>query len=279
MSQIKVEHVTELRYREPVAASYNEARMLPQTREGQFVTQASLDVSSASTQRNYVDFWGTLVTAFEVLTPHDELRLCATSVSVVQPADLHPAHFTWEMLATALETSVELTDYLQQTSATEPDAEMLGLAERLRGDDVDGTARAICQLVGETMNYVTGATGVNSLASEAWESRMGVCQDIAQICLSMLRVAGIPARYVSGYLHPQPDAALGTTVTGESHAWVEWYAGEWRGYDPTNQAEISDRHVYVGHGRDYGDVAPLRGVYAGGSKSESKVYVLLTRLR
>ena len=61
----------------------------------------------------------------------------------------------------------------------------------------------------------------------------------------------------------KPDAAIGETVAGESHAWVEWFCGDWRGFDPTNLIDIGDRHVTVGRGRDYKDVAPLRGVYAG----------------
>ena len=88
---------------------------------------------------------------------------------------------------------------------------------------------------------------------------------------------GIPARYVSGYLHPQPDAPVGATVLGESHAWVEWFCGTWRGYDPTNLIDIGDRHVTVGRGRDYADVAPLRGVYAGLYGSRLFVTVEITR--
>jgi transglutaminase-like putative cysteine protease len=67
------------------------------------------------------------------------------------------------------------------------------------------------------------------------------------------------------------------TVTGESHAWVEWFCGSWQGFDPTNLLDIGDRHVRVGHGRDYHDVAPLRGVYAGPSSSRLFVRVEITR--
>ena len=89
---------------------------------------------------------------------------------------------------------------------------------------------------------------------------------------------GIPARYVSGYLHPRPSAGIGETVSGESHAWVEWYCGgEWRGFDPTNRIDIGDRHVAVGRGRDYNDVPPLRGVYAGPYGSTLFVTVEITR--
>jgi transglutaminase-like putative cysteine protease len=82
---------------------------------------------------------------------------------------------------------------------------------------------------------------------------------------------------VSGYLHPSPEPVVGETVVGESHAWVEWFCGSWHGYDPTNRMEIGDRHVRVGHGRDYTDVAPLRGVYAGPTASELFVTVEITR--
>ena len=97
------------------------------------------------------------------------------------------------------------------------------------------------------------------------------------MALGALRSVGIPARYVSGYLHPKPQAAIGETVTGESHAWVEWFCGDWRGYDPTNLIDIGDRHVGVGRGRDYNDIAPLRGVYAGSGGSQLFVKVEITR--
>jgi len=124
---------------------------------------------------------------------------------------------------------------------------------------------------------MSGVTGVHTTAAEAWEHRKGVCQDITHLAIGALRSAGIPARYVSGYLHPVPDAAIGQTVTGESHAWVEWFCGSWHGFDPTNSIEIGDRHVTVGRGRDYNDVAPLRGVYAGPYGSKLFVRVEITR--
>ena len=122
-----------------------------------------------------------------------------------------------------------------------------------------------------------GVTNVKTTAAESWAARAGVCQDIAHVTVGALRAAGIPARYVSGYLHPKPSAELRETVTGESHAWVEFFCGTWHGYDPTNLIDIGERHVVVGQGRDYRDVPPLRGVYAGSSNSELFVTVEITR--
>lgn len=96
--------------------------------------------------------------------------------------------------------------------------------------------------------------------------------------LAMLRSLGIPARYVSGYLHPKPEAAIGETVEGESHAWVEVWTGAWWGVDPTNATTITDRHVAVGVGRDYADVSPIKGIYTGSAASDLDVTVQITRL-
>jgi transglutaminase-like putative cysteine protease len=73
------------------------------------------------------------------------------------------------------------------------------------------------------------------------------------------------------------DPKIGEKVVGESHAWVEWWAGSWFAFDPTNDVDVSDRHVVVGRGRDYDDVPPLRGVYAGPFNSELFVTVEITK--
>ncbi len=221
------------------------------------------------------------MTTFEVLTPHRELAVTATSVVDVRPLPSATGQgIGWDELARRILRSISLAECAAQSPATEPDEEMVQLAARIRteGGGIDETALAICTEVGGAMEYRKGVTGVNSTARDAWPTRSGVCQDIAHVALGVLRAAGIPARYVSGYLHPNPEAAVGESVDGESHAWVEWYSGQWHGYDPTNLVGIGESHVYVGHGREYADVAPLRGVYAGSGSSELFVSVELTRL-
>jgi len=280
VSRLRVVHKTGFRYDQPVTASYNEARMLPHSRDGQFVLQSSLEITPSATQHAYVDYWDTRVSTFEVLTPHQLLSVTATSVVDVRPQVLSGLGLDWDGLAARIPLSLSLVECLEQTPATEPDQEMIDLALRIEaeGEGLDQTALEICRAVGEAMEYRRGVTGVHSTARDAWPARSGVCQDIVHIALGVLRAAGIPARYVSGYLHPDPTASIGQPVIGESHAWVEWFSGEWRGYDPTNLVEIGGSHVYVGHGRDYADVAPLRGVYAGSSGSELFVEVEITRL-
>ncbi|MEV4774050.1 transglutaminase family protein [Microbacterium sp. LWH12-1.2] len=280
MSRLRIVHRTGFRYEQPATASYNEARMLPHSREGQFVLQAGLEISPTAAQHSYADYWDTRVSTFEVLVPHQMLSVTATSVVDVRPVPPSGLRLDWDEVAARIPLSLSLAECVAQTPATAPDADMLDLALRIEaeGGSLDETALEICRTVGEAMEYRSGVTGVNSTARDAWAARSGVCQDIAHVALGVLRAAGIPARYVSGYLHPDLSASIGQPVVGESHAWVEWYSGEWRGYDPTNLTEIGESHVYVGHGREYADVAPLRGVYAGPSASELFVSVELTRL-
>lgn len=280
MSRIRIVHRTGFAYAEPATASYNEARMLPHSDGHQFVMQAGLDIRPGANQHSYVDYWGTRVSTFEVLTPHQELSVTATSLVEVHAAPAPRPELDWEGLARAAASTVTLVESTGWSRQTEPPEEVRALAAEIvaEGGGVGETALEICRAVGSAVEYMPGVTGVHSTASEAWAERKGVCQDIAHVALGALRSAGIPARYVSGYLHPDPWASVGQTVVGESHAWVEWFSGEWRGYDPTNLVEVGERHVLVGRGRDYGDVPPLRGVYAGPGASELFVSVEITRV-
>jgi transglutaminase-like putative cysteine protease len=243
------------------------------------VLYSNIEILPISSSHTYLDYWGTRVSSFEIITPHRELSLTATSLVEVRPRD-HPEHrLTWETLADEIESATEYVEQLEQTPRTQPPAEVVEIAR-----DIVATAATpcdaalqICQAIGDRIEYMSGVTGVHTTAAEAWEQKRGVCQDITHLALGALRSAGIPARYVSGYLHPKPDAQIGETIAGESHAWVEWFCGDWRGYDPTNLIDIGDRHVTVGRGRDYNDVAPLRGVYAGPFGSNLFVTVEITR--
>jgi transglutaminase-like putative cysteine protease len=271
--------MTGFHYGGDVTASYNEARMLPISSDGQLVLYSNLEILPISSQHTYVDYWGSRVSSFEILTPHKELALTANSLVEVRPRPHLDQKLTWDELATA---SAALTAYVEQTSQTRrtsPPDDVLAIAAEIAGRSSSpcDAALEICTAIGDAMEYMHGVTAVTSTAKEAWAVRKGVCQDITHIALGALRSVGIPARYVSGYLHPKPDAEIGETIAGESHAWVEWFCGEWRGFDPTNLIDIGDRHVTVGRGRDYNDVPPLRGVYAGPYGSELFVKVEITR--
>ena len=279
MSRLRVIHRTGFTYNLPAQASYNEARMLPAHSGDQFVLSTNLEISPPAIQHSYIDYWGTRVSTFEVLTPHTELSVTATSLVEVRPSDAPAPDATWRDLEALANTSVHFVEHLRPTRLTAPheEVERLARATREAGANPHETALVLARAVHDRIEYQRGVTGVHSTGAEAWTAGKGVCQDFAHVLIGALRSLGIPARYVSGYLHPKPTALIGETVTGESHAWVEWYAGEWFCYDPTNMLEIGERHVLVARGRDYPDVSPLRGVYAGPSASSIFVRVEITR--
>lgn len=283
MKRLRVVHTTGYRYDGDVSASYNEARMLPMSSDAQLVLHSSVDVRPVSSHHQYTDYWGTRVLAFDILDAHRELTITASSLVEVVEGTHSEADVGWDELRAAIPRSAGCVEQLGQTPLTEPPASLAELAATVAaavGPAVDSpcaAARAIVASVSSEMAYMSGVTGVRTTAAEAWEARSGVCQDIAHVAIGALRSVGIPARYVSGYLHPKTEPVVGETVTGESHAWVEWYGGSWHGYDPTNGVPIGDRHIRVGHGRDYTDVTPLRGVYAGSGSSDLFVQVSITR--
>jgi transglutaminase-like putative cysteine protease len=279
VKRLRIEHVTGFDYQGDVSASYNEARMLPGTTDSQFVLSSSLEISPSTAVNSYVDYFGTRVSSFDVLSGHEHLTITARSLVEVRPRPFEHLGLTWARLGVEAARTLETVEQLGQTPKTRPHDEVAEIASSIaaRHDDPGRAAHDICMAIGDAMEYVQGVTGVHSTAAEAWTARKGVCQDLAHVAVGALRSVGIPARYASGYLHPQPTAEIGAPVAGESHAWVEWFAGEWTGFDPTNNVEIGDRHVLVGRGRDYGDVPPLRGVYAGPSKSRLHVRVTITR--
>jgi transglutaminase-like putative cysteine protease len=126
--------------------------------------------------------------------------------------------------------------------------------------------------------YEPGSTYVSTCATEALATGAGVCQDFAHVAIALLRAAGIPTRYVSGYLHPSADAGLGEPVDGQSHAWIETWDGEWFGDDVTNGIPCGERHIIVARARDYADVTPLKGIIQSDSPTRLTVGVTLTRV-
>jgi transglutaminase-like putative cysteine protease len=276
--RLKVRHVTGYRYDTEVSRSYNEARLIPITGLEQTTLDARVQTRPDCRQQRYWDYWGTQVTAFDLHVPHTELEVTALSTvdtgGTEEPADVP----TWSLYA-GEPVRDRFVEMLTPTPRTTADEQMAELAQQtVAGLEPGDAARAISDLVRERVAYQAGTTGVATSATEAWAQGQGVCQDITHVALAMLRAAGLPARYVSGYLHPREDPQVGETVVGESHAWVEVWLGDWWGWDPTNAVPAAERHVIVARGRDYGDVTPLKGVYSGGGSQSLGVTVEVTRL-
>jgi transglutaminase-like putative cysteine protease len=281
--RIRIEHTTNVSYAGPVLTSFNEARMTPLTLPSQMTLESRVTAGPGVPVWTYSDYWGTYVSVFDLPEPHDDLVIRATSTVETEPFGGIPAggaRPSWTELRSHA-AGGRLLEFLLPTPLTTVTGEVAGAAlADISASSLspDAAAAAISDRVRHHVTYMPGATGVRSNAQEAWDTGQGVCQDMAQLTVSLMRAAGIPARYVSGYLHPDTDAKPGQTAVGQSHAWVEYWAGSWTPLDPTSGAPVGERHVVVARGRDYADVPPLKGIYHGPSGGDMRVTVEVTRL-
>lgn len=277
--RLQVVHTTRLSYDGEVAASFNEARMTPSNSRGQLLLRHELHVSPTARLSRYNDYWGSAVVAFDVHLPHSQLTVVSSSV-VDTISQWRPAPgVTWEAVS-AERIKDRYCEFLDPTAYVDDATgdDRATVVEQMRAAASPGEAiRLAIRTVREHQRYTPGATGVRTTAGQAWAEGNGVCQDFSHITLSLLRAVGIPARYVSGYLHEE-EAELGVTGHGESHAWIEAWDGGWVAHDPTNDRRVGRGHVVVAHGRDYRDVSPLTGIYAGPLSGDPEVLVEVTRL-
>ena len=293
--RLLIVHRTVLSYPDTVTTSYNEVRMQPSDEPGQAVLSARLEIDPFEGVLPFIDYFGTRVSAFDIHRPHRHLAVTATTtVETFPPTESWPGTvpggsvgfaptstpMNWDELAASNCDDI-FEEYLTATPLTALDDELGGIAAEIK-DASSGpseAARTVCDWVHKTLTYEAGATGVHTSAVEAYLARRGVCQDLSHLAIGMLRSMGVPTRYVSGYLHPGGDIEIGKAVTGESHAWIEWFDHTWSRFDPTNLKAPGQAHVVVGRGRDYGDVPPVKGVYAGPDATGNEVTVRVTRLR
>ncbi len=271
--RLRVSHETRFEYDAPARASYNELRLTPRTELRQTALETRVVTMPAAPQYSYVDYWGTHVVAFNVDRGHEMLAITGNSLVDTQRAE-EPDNCTWEDVADA---SLTMADYLWHNLYTAPGPELSEIAAALRADRPLETARRIMATVHNSLRYVRGVTSVHTSANDAYTDGAGVCQDFAHLALALTKAVGLPSRYVSGYFHPEPDATIGEEIRGESHAWLEVWTGTWWGYDPTNDCTVGERHVAVGRGRDYADVPPVKGIYAGNAENKMRVVVRMTR--
>lgn len=278
MWRMRVVHATGYAYKSPVTASFNEARLTPRSDTRQNVILNRIETAPATRQYRYVDYWGTAVTSFDLHAPHTELEVTASSVVETGVGDRPSQTVTWEDLRS--EAVIDRFDEVLTASIYTPCSKRIArVGQRIaKYHDPYEAVTAAANWVHTELDYVPGTTGVHSSGLDALREGKGVCQDFAHLSLILLRSMGIPTRYVSGYLHPKKDAAIGDTVEGQSHAWLQAWTGGWWHYDPTNGTDINEQYVSVGVGRDYADVSPLKGIYSGEGSTDLDVVVEITRL-
>ena len=263
-----------------MAQSYNEARLEPRSDRHQAVLASRVEVDPSTRVVRHVDYWGSVVHHFDIQVPHQSLTVVGRATVETGTELAQPGEATWDELRDPVITD-QFEELLVPTADGRPGttrsptvaAELAGDA-RHPGRRGRGGGRP-----GSTSGSTTarGAPACRPRRRRSSPPGPGVCQDFAHVNLALLRAMGIPSWYVSGYLHPDPKAEIDDVIVGESHAWVAAFTGTVWPLDPTSLNPVAERHVRVAAGRDYHDVAPFRGIYAGRADQELEVTVELVR--
>ncbi len=284
--RLDIRYATTFRYAQPVRESENELRACPTTDDRQTLISYRAHTTPSSRVLSTTDYWGSRVDAFGVRAPHTQLEIVAEAVVDTSSVPLLEAAPRMADLADE-EFRDSHVEYLYRTGHTAWGEGVAVEAKRRAGESDDAVidvVLALYQSLGTLLTYKAGTTYVGVEVEQVLAQREGVCQDYAHLAIALCRSIGIPARYVSGYLFTEDDATGHDTeadlVNVETHAWMEVAipgAGWWP-LDPTNQSELGERHVKIGHGRDYADVPPLKGVFSGPAEHELEVGVQMRRM-
>lgn len=276
----RIVHTTRFEYTGTALNSQNDMRVKPWDRSGQRCIEFDLTADAPASILPYRDFFGNEAHSVCVGGPHSQLTILAKSV-VEKYAMMEPpynkisfARFL-EDDQQRIKSHYEFLNASQYVPFTERLRKFFWMAHPREDEDVAEYVMRVVAYVRDQFEYETSKTNVHSSLEDILKSGGGVCQDFAHLTIGILRLAGVPCRYVSGYLAPDPKDPSNVTEQA-SHAWLEaWLPGiGWTGYDPTNRCRADDRHIGMAIGRDYNDVPPLRGVYtSGGAHSTMRVEV------
>ena len=290
-ARYRVIHETRYQYTAPVSSARQVAHLTPRVTEWQAVHEHRLTISPAPTeQAEGEDFFGNRVTRFTHDGGFDEQVVHAESLVEVRshtPAADAPSP-GWRSVREICTGGTpalrfELAQFCTASAMAPvlPEAAEYAKAALREGGPWLTNLLALTHTIHAEFAFDPAATTLATPVVEVIEKKRGVCQDFAHLMISCLRSAGLPARYVSGYILTHPPAGQPRLIGADaSHAWVSAYCPEfgWVDFDPTNGKLADTEFITLGWGRDYSDVTPLRGVIMGSGAQELEVRVTVLPL-
>ena len=288
----RVTHITKYQYSKNVSRCYNVAHLLPRTTPQQTCSISELKISPLPSNTNeWIDIFGNRQACFSIEKPHEELVVTAISeVEVIKADSLLGSAFpsTWEQAVDYIKTSadpdtIETRMYVLESAFIEfsDDIKEYSLKSFTAERPLLEAVEDLMHRIYKDFKYDPHFSSIATPLEEVLEHRKGVCQDFAHLAIACLRMQGLAARYISGYLETIPPKGKKRLVGADaSHAWFSVYVPHlgWIDFDPTNAKIPDEQHITAAWGRDYADVAPLKGViFGGGDKNKLEVSVDVER--
>ncbi len=268
--RLTVRHSTLYSFDQPMRFVTQSHRLTPATHGGQRVIDWAVTAEGATFGAAFTDGAGDAVTTMTIAGPVRRVEVVVEgTVETADTAGILKGHreVIWPQV------------YLQPTAAVHPTRPLRELSEAaVLGIDREEElkrAHALSAAVSEAIVYEIGSTEANHTAAEALELGKGVCQDMTHVLISAAQLAGLPARYVTGYLLTGEEADSGEAA----HAWAEIFTASlgWIGFDPANACCPDERYIRLGCGRDATEAAPIRGVSRGGGGEALDVSVVVAQ--
>ncbi len=289
MTVYRTIHRTTYTYGVPMADGFTVAHLLPRSTPAQRVISAEVVVTPAPDEfEETLDAFGNRVVHFAVHEPHATLDVVAESeVEITPPSDLPAGPACGVVIDAVARARGALALDVGPFAAPSVMAPAVPALDSITGGihldrPIVDAVRELCTTIYEQFTFDPGFTDIATPIADVLAARRGVCQDFAHVAVAALRSKGLAARYVSGYIETSPPPGQPKLVGADaSHAWCSVWVPQigWLDLDPTNDQLPPRRHVTVGWGRDYRDVAPVRGVVIGPSTEQTlDVSVDVTRI-
>lgn len=261
-----IKHITRYHYPAAVTDSANQIILKPQDSPYQEIKSQVITIKPQAPVDYFADYLGNTVGVFTIVEPHDTLEIISHLEVETKPIPLpEPTVMPLEEWKTLKElgSAYEFMDFCKP-EIYESKAEIEGIVKGFCTAEISvyETVTNLSAYIYNNFTYKQGVTNVETGIDEIWALKAGVCQDFAHLLSEMLRLLGVPSRYISGYICPVNHELRGE---GATHAWVEAYIPGygWFGIDPTNNCSVSDRHVKIAFGRNFNDCTPVKGTYKG----------------
>jgi transglutaminase-like putative cysteine protease len=265
--RIRVCHETLYRYDAPATGVIQTLRLTPRNHDGQYVADWRIDISEDCRLDQQEDAFGNITHTFTAEGSFTQL-----GVRVDGEIDTQDTNGIVRGAIERFPPSL----FLRPTGLTLPDQAIVDLARDLQaaaGADTLKFLHLLLDRLHEDITFDADPTQASTTAAEAFALKRGVCQDLTHIFIAAAREAGVPGRYVGGYLY----RADGTVAQEAGHAWAEAFVPDlgWIGFDPANGICPTDAHIRVAVGLDYLGAAPVRGTRYGGGAEALDVRVLV----
>jgi transglutaminase-like putative cysteine protease len=287
-----IKHITEYNYQDVVSTGHNRLCLVPLNLPEQKCLSSDIKVFPTPDEMTYRrDFFGNTLLFISIYKEHSHLEIISESlIDIENRANAEKAIQStsrWiDSQASTMPRNEVYSDVIQYTLSSFYIPYSMAMKDfAIDCFPEDATLWSGCQALMKkiftSIEFKPGFTTVNTPVEEILLSRKGVCQDFAHLMIACLRNMGLPARYVSGYIETIPPPGKEKLVGSDaSHAWVAVYFPEigWVEFDPTNNLLPSSHHITVAFGRDYFDVAPIKGIIFSSGKQNIEVKVDVNRV-